>query len=100
MGADFDLLPGSYEVRVRPDDPSLPPRTFSHVVEPGVAGEARSLSLSLVGADEQFVRFQGQLKLRYRDELQEVPAKNVRVSARSLDGLHTSNTFETCSSSD
>ena len=99
-GASLELLPGLYQVHVRPDDPALPSRTFTQRVEASEDPEAppQAISLPLVANDEQFVLFQGQLKLRYRDDAQEVPAKHVRVTARSLDGAHSSTTYRTCGS--
>lgn len=96
-GGQLDLLPGTYEVTVFPSESSpLPARTFRGI-EVSTDPEGTQITLPLVQVDlgERLVVLEG--VLLFLVDGTEVPAKDVRVEARSLDGLYSSSTVLSCS---
>lgn len=103
--AELSLLPGVYEVTVRPAaETGLPPRVFSGIEIPEVPsdGTKHTVVLQLVhtGAGEKLVVVRGKLLLVYAQSGAELPAANVQVSAVSEDGTLVAQADTTCDGAD
>ncbi len=105
QGARLELVPGTYEVNVRPSEESgLPGRSYYGVEIKGELGRGGMQTVALplvdINADERLVVVRGTLHLSYMKRDGEVPARLVRVKARTVDGQHTSSSAVTCPGSE
>src|SRR5690606_12528036 len=100
-GARVQLLPGIYDVLVAPTASThLPRRLYRgvHVELPSVAGEEVRIELPIVQSElgERLVAVRGLLELSYLDEPTAIVGKNIRISARTIDGAFQSQPYVTC----
>lgn len=98
-GANFELLPDTYQVEIRPDaSTGLPPLTLTQDISADL--DALTLSLPLLGEGERFIELRGQLLIQLVGESQSQPIQQARITARSVDGRFTSNTLLVCQKDD
>lgn len=104
QGSRLELLPGSYEVSVRPAaETGLPSKTFRGVeVHASSDGGPLTLTLALVEPElgQRLVMLVGRLELQYEGSEERLPARDVVLWAVSSDGLFESQKYSICDASE